>query len=64
MRCSNRKLLIVFEGSAQRERTIDNGIHIMLDLYWMITRSLKSGKRPAIYTRTRDLLYIPGPETC
>ena len=22
MRCSNRKLLIVFEGSAQRERTI------------------------------------------
>ena len=23
MRCSNRKLLIVFEGSAQRERTID-----------------------------------------
>ena len=23
MRCSNRKLLIVFEGSAQRERTIE-----------------------------------------
>ena len=22
MRCSNRKLLIIFEGSAQRERTI------------------------------------------
>ena len=25
MQCSNRKLLIVFEGSAQRERTIGNG---------------------------------------
>ena len=25
MRCSNRKLLIVFEGSAQRERTIVEG---------------------------------------
>ena len=28
MRCSNRKLLIVFEGSAQRERTIEHDIII------------------------------------
>ena len=28
MRCSNRKLLIVFEGSAQRERTITDFLKV------------------------------------
>ena len=32
MRCSNRKLLIVFEGSAQHERTIGPG-HIQPSTY-------------------------------
>ena len=31
MRCSNRKLLIVFEGSAQRERTIATAFFIAIN---------------------------------